>query len=209
MKFYIDLTNLLSVDFVTGIQRVAREITIRLLEHPEHEWHLLCWSERIGCWLELDNERFLRYFRGDADARSGMVTQTTVRPEAIPSGAVFFDIDSVWNAKLKRSWLFPLLKQRGVCIATQLYDLIPITHPQFCHENTCANFMVYVGANLKYADLIITSAQTTIDVLNSLTDRIGLDRKKATVVGLSSDFSKKNDSNGSVDPAVNQTVPVY
>ena len=111
MKFYIDLTSLISVDFVTGIQRVAREITVRLLEHTEHEWHLLRWSERINCWLELDNDRFLRYFGGDEDARPGMVTQTPVTPEAIPSGAVFFDIDSVWNARMKRSWLFPVLKQ--------------------------------------------------------------------------------------------------
>ena len=199
MKFYIDLTNLLSVDFVTGIQRVAREITVRLLEHSEHEWHLLCWSERIGCWLELDNERFLRYFRGDADARSGMVTQTAVRPEAIPSGAVFFDIDSVWNAKLKRSWLFPLLKQRGVCIATQLYDLIPITHPQFCHENTTANFLLYTGANLRYADLIITNSNATVKALDALTDSLGMERKKTIVVPLSSDFDTK--ASGSADPA--------
>jgi glycosyltransferase involved in cell wall biosynthesis len=192
MKFYIDLTNLLSVDFVTGIQRVAREITVRLLRHPEHEWHLLRWSERIGCWLELDNQRFLRYFTGDEDARSGMVTQTPVTPDAIPSGAVFFDIDSVWNARLKRSWLFPVLKQRGVRIVTQLYDLIPITHPQFCHENTTANFILYTGANLRHADLIITNSNATVKALDALSDSLGLAHKPSCVVPLSSDFSAGN-----------------
>lgn len=192
MKFYIDLTNLLSVDFVTGIQRVAREITVRLLEHPEHEWHLLRWSERSQGWLELDNVLFLRYFKGDPDARSGIVTQTHVTPDAIPSGAVFFDIDSVWNARLKRSWLFPRLKQRGVRIVTQLYDLIPITHPQFCHENTTANFVLYTGANLRYADRIITNSNATVKALDALTDSLGLERKKTCVVPLSSDFSAGN-----------------
>ncbi len=192
MKFYIDLTSLISVDFVTGIQRVAREITVRLLEHTEHEWHLLRWSERINCWLELDNDRFLRYFGGDEDARPGMVTQTPVTPEAIPSGAVFFDIDSVWNARMKRSWLFPVLKQRGVRIVTQLYDLIPITHPQFCHENTTANFVLYTGANLRYADLIITNSNATVKALDALSDSLELPHKRSCVVPLSSDFAARN-----------------
>ena len=192
MKFYIDLTNLLAVDFVTGIQRVAREITLRLLTHSEHEWHLLYWSERANCWLELNHEKFQRYFRGDADAKAGIVTQIPVTAETIPSGAVFFDIDSVWNARLKRSWLFPVLKQRGVRIVTQLYDLIPITHPQFCHENTTANFVLYTGANLRYADLIITNSNATVRALDALTDSLGLERKKTCVVPLSSDFAAKD-----------------
>ena len=119
MQIYIDLTSLLAVDFVTGIQRVAREITMRLVKSP-HDWHLLCWSDRINGWLELDNAHFSRFYAGDESARAGMITQTPVRAEEIPAGAVFFDIDSVWSARAKRSWLLPLLKNRGVRIVTQL-----------------------------------------------------------------------------------------
>ena len=202
MKIYMDLSTIMSVDFITGIQRVVREITVRMIKHTEHEFYLLLYSCKNNCFLRLSNERFLDYFLEGKGEKGRILTPEKIGYRDIPSGAIFFELDGVWNSPLKRSYLFPILKQNGVKIVTQVYDLIPLTEPQFCHENTCANFMVYVGANLKYADLIITSAQTTIDVLNSLTDRIGLDRKKATVVGLSSDFSKKNDSNGSVDPAV-------
>ncbi|MCR5717942.1 MAG: glycosyltransferase family 4 protein [Oscillospiraceae bacterium] len=189
MKFYIDLTNLLNVDFVTGIQRVAREITVRLLKNARHEWHLLYWQDNASIWMELDNAVFLRYFTGETEERGGIITQTPIRPKDIPSGAVFFDIDSVWNARLKRSYLFPQLRQRGVRIVTQLYDLIPITHPQYCHEATTANFILYTGANLRYADLIITNSQATVKALDALTDSLGLERKRSAVVPLSSDFS--------------------
>ena len=189
MKYYIDLSNLLTVDFVTGIQRVAREITVRLLKASRHEWHLLCWSDAASVWYELDNAAFLRYFTGETDSRDGIATQTPVRPEDIPSGAVFFDIDSVWNARLKRSYLFPLLKQRGVRIVTQLYDLIPITHPQYCHEGTTANFILYTGANLRYADLIITNSNATVKALDALTDSLHMEQKRSVVVPLSSDFT--------------------
>lgn len=204
MKIYIDLTNLMLVDFVTGIQRVVREVTVRMLRHEEHEFFLLYYSYKNNAYLRLNQERFLDYFVNSSGEKGAILTPEKIDFRDIPSGAVFFDIDSVWNTQLKRSYLFPILKQNGVKIVTQIYDLIPITHPQFCHENTTANFMVYVGANLRYADLIITSAETTVKVLNELTDKIGLERKKSAVVTLSSDFSNngKSDEKDVVDPDV-------
>ncbi|MBR4361685.1 MAG: glycosyltransferase family 4 protein [Ruminococcus sp.] len=202
MKIYIDLSAIVQVDFVTGIQRVVREITVRMLKHPEHEFYLLYYSFKNNTFLRLSNERFLDYFLYGKGEKGAILTPEKIGYRDIPPGAVFFDIDSIWNSPLKRSTLFPVLKQNGVKIVTQIYDLIPVTDPQFCHDNTCANFMIFVGANLKYADLIITSAQTTVDVLNGLTDRLGIERKKAAVVKLSSDFAKKSLSDKQVDPEV-------
>ncbi|MCQ2490154.1 MAG: glycosyltransferase family 4 protein [Ruminococcus sp.] len=201
MKIYIDLSTMMQVDFISGIQRVVREITVRMLKHTEHEFYLLFYSAKNNSFLRFSNERFIDYFVNGKGEKGAILTPEKIDFCDIPSGAVFFELDSVWNSPLKRSFLFPVLKQKGVRIVTQVYDLIPITDPQFAHENTCSNFMIYVGANLKYADLVITSAKTTIDVLDSITDRMGLERKRSTVVGLSSDF-KKNSSDGMVDPAV-------
>lgn len=204
MKIYIDLSNLMLVDFLSGIQRVVREITVRLLEHKEHEFYLMTYSFKKNAYMRLSNERFIDYFVDNTGEKGAILTPEVIEFRDIPSGAVFFDIDSVWNSQLKRSRLFPILKQNGVKIVTQIYDLIPITHPQFCHENTTANFMIYVGANLKYADLIITSAETTVKVLDELTDRIGLERKKTAVVTLSSDFANNGapEEKDVVDPEV-------
>lgn len=204
MKIYIDLTNLMTVDFVTGIQRVVREITVRMLRDSRAELVLLKYSFPKNAFQILDNRRFLEYFSENKGERDSIATSEIIQYTEIPTGSVFFDIDSVWNSRLKRSHLFPILKQRGVKIVTQLYDLIPITHPQFSHENTAINFMIYVGANLKYADLIISNAQATVNALNDLTDKMGMERKKTIVVPLGCDFksSGKASSEDDVDPEV-------
>ena len=191
MKYYIDLSNLLTVDFVTGIQRVAREIMVRLAGNPQHEFVLLTYSGRIGGFLRIDNAQFLAYFRGETDDKSGIVTMERVELTDMTAGAVFFDIDSVWNSCLKRSWLYPELKRQGLRIVTQLYDLIPITHPQFCHENTTANFILYTGAIVKYTDLVITNSGATVRALDALCDQLSMPHKNCVVVPLSSDFAKK------------------
>lgn len=195
---YSDITNLMSVDFLTGIQRVVREIIVRMLKDNDISMNLLTYNEKLNVYQLLDNDRFLDFFENKAGEKEDIYSDVLVDFTDIPSGAVFFDIDSVWNSRLKRSWLFPLLKQKGVKIVTQLYDLIPITHPQFAHENTCMNFMVYAGANIEYSDLIITSAQATVDALDDLCDRLGRKRKKCVVVPLGADFSA-NSSGEEID----------
>lgn len=194
----------MKVDFVTGIQRVVREITVRMLNDKSIDLVLMVYSFQKDAFQILDNQKFADYFTKNEGEKENILTTQCINYDEIPSGAVFFDIDSVWNSRLKRSYLFPILKQKGVKIVTQLYDLIPITHPQFCHENTVMNFMLYVGANLKYADLIITSADATTQALNDLTDRLGLDRKKSIVVPLGCDFTKKENVSpqDDVDPEV-------
>ena len=206
MKIYIDLSNLMLVDFVTGIQRVVREITARIVSSPQHEFVLMTYSFRKNAFMKLDTDLFRRHFTGEDFEKELIYTQEVVEIDSIPCGAVFFDIDSVWNSRLNRSWLFPKLKKNGVKIVTELYDLIPITHPQFCHSNTTANFMAYVGANLKYADLIITNSNATVQALNDLTDKLGMERKNAIVVPLSSDFTNNGSSSSKneVDPEVKE-----
>ena len=206
---YSDITNLMNVNFLTGIQRVVREIIVRMLKDTNITMKLLAYDECLNAYKLLDNTIFLEYFEDNSGEKKDICTGTIIEFSDIPSGSVFFDIDSVWNSRLKRSWLFPLLKQKGVKIVTQLYDLIPITHPQFTHENTCMNFMVYIGANIEYADLIITSAQATVDALNDLCDKLNRKRKKCIVVPLGADFSAKNTEGEIDDEIVNITSNRY
>ena len=198
MKIYTDLSNLMLTDFVSGIQRAVREIMVRMLRHSGHEFFLLSYDSSDNSFVRLDNERFLSCFADKKCSRQDVFTSEKIRLRDIPSGALFFDIDSVWNSKLKRSFLYPELKQRGIKIVTHIYDIIPMTHPQFCHQDTAANFIIYLGAVLKYSDHIIASAKATVDDIDALTDKLGLERKKCTVVPLSCDFAQSNVSGGGI-----------
>ena len=158
MKIYIDLSAIIQVDFVTGIQRVVREITVRMLKHPEHEFYLLYYSFKNNTFLRLSNERFLDYFLHGKGERGAILTPEKIGYRDIPPGAVFFDIDSIWNSPLKRSTLFPVLKQNGVKIVTQIYDLIPVTDPQFCHDNTCPSNFAFTAAAIASSSVAAASS---------------------------------------------------
>ena len=113
MKIYIDLSNLMIVDFVTGIQRVVREVVLRMLENKKNEYILMTYSFRKNSFQQLDNEKFYDYFMNGTGEKSDIFLARKIEFRDIPSGAVFFDIDSVWNSYLKRGYLFPILKNNG------------------------------------------------------------------------------------------------
>lgn len=103
MKKYIYLSNLMEVDFLTGIQRVVREIVVRMLQKKEHEFVLLIYEYERNAFRLLDNDRFLKYFADGSGKRGGISTSVYMEFHEISPGTVFFDIDSVWNSRLKRS----------------------------------------------------------------------------------------------------------
>ena len=71
---------------------------------------------------------------------------------------IFFDIDGVWHSTIIRSLLYPKLSEKNVRIMNLIYDIIPVTHPMYCHESTVMSFLVYIGAVLQYSDTIIVNA---------------------------------------------------
>lgn len=121
-------------------------------------------------------------------SKDELVTDQRVNPVNMQPGTVFFDIDGVWSLSLKRSHLLPILKANGVKLVVYVYDIIPITHPQFCHEQTVYNFMTYIGAYLQCADLIIASAQSTLDEIDKLLEQLNLPKIPGKVSWLGSDL---------------------
>ena len=63
MKIYVDITNLMEVNFLTGIQRVVREVLVRLVKYENMEIILLRYSPLEEEFKKLDNENFYKYFK--------------------------------------------------------------------------------------------------------------------------------------------------
>ena len=61
MKIYIDVSVLTLATFVTGIQRVTREIIIRLLETRQEDVVLLHYNARDNVYHRIDNTMFFEY----------------------------------------------------------------------------------------------------------------------------------------------------
>lgn len=200
MKIYIDVTRLLSVPYLTGIQRVVREVVLRMLQQTEAEIILLSYNEYYHLFEQVDNLRFCAFYGKGEGERQKVITDTIVDWTELKAGDIFFDIDSVWNLPLRRSVLLPKLKANGVKLVAYIYDIIPITHPQFCHGETVYNFMNYIGAYLQYADLLIASAQSTLDAVAELLEQLELPPIPGVVSWLGSDFNGLKDESADIHP---------
>lgn len=191
MKIYIDVSVLTLATFVTGIQRVTREITIRLIEKEQENVVLLHYNARDNVYHRINNDSFCQYYQHGMGKKNKMITGERIEFSNMMEGDVFFDLDAVWMCRVKRSWLLPLLKKQGVRIVAHIYDIISITHPQYCLERGVYNFMDFIGAHLQYADDIIVNAQATVDELQKLTQRLRISLPTCHVVPLGANFAKQ------------------
>lgn len=192
MKIYIDVTVLTLATFVTGIQRVTREIAVRLIANRGDSVVLLHYNAKENCYHRIDNQKFCDFYLNRAGRKNKMITKEMVLLEQIGEGTVFFDLDAAWMCRVKRSWLLPILKRQGARIVAHVYDIISITHPQYCLQRGVYNFMDFIGAHLLYADDIIVNAQATVSELEKLTEKMQIKLPVCHVVPLGADFGKKS-----------------
>lgn len=191
MKIYMDISVLTLATFITGIQRVTREIILRLLESGNPDIVLLHYNAREDAWHIIDNQRFVGYYRDHRGMKNRMITGHRQAVTDMGQGDVFFDLDAVWMCRVRRSYLLPLLKRQGVRIVVHIYDIISVTHPQYCLERGVYQFMDYLGAHLLYADQMIVNARATEDELKQLADRLGVPLPPVEVVPLGADFRQR------------------
>lgn len=190
MKIYIDVTVLTLATFVTGIQRVTREIAVRLIQDRGENIVLLHYNARENIYHRIDNKKFCDFYLKGKGVKNKMITAQKVPWEEIGKDCIFFDLDAAWMCRVKRSWLLPRIKAQGAGIIAHIYDIISITHPQYCLQRGVYNFMDYIGAHLQYADKIIVNAAATTAELQKLADRMQVALPECKVVPLGANFGK-------------------
>ena len=201
MNVYIDLTEFMKIEVITGIQRVVREIVLRFIKSMEFDTVLLSYSERDDRFRIIDNAKFQLLFEKGQGARVQVYSNASIAVDELEAGAVFFEIDVAWTATLKRSYLLPILKRNGVRIVSQIYDIMAITHWQYFTEHFTYTFMEFIGAHIQYADLIIVSTKASLDILQDFAERVGVGRINGRVANLGADFQKNEADAGSVSKA--------
>lgn len=193
MKVFIDVSNLMHVNFISGIQRVTREVSTRLAEDPGLELVLLEYRERDNRFGILSLSAFQSFFRDGKGKKEDLRTQQEIGPAEFPHGSVFLELDSVWHSRCKRMKLYPELKARGVRIAVCYQDLIPIMWPQYAASETICAFLGYMTACVTYGDLFISSTRTNIGYLQDFMKNIGVENPAPCVVSwLGMDFQERS-----------------
>lgn len=202
MTVYVDVTYVLCVAFRSGIPRVVQEVLLRIMRGSFPPLTPVYFEASRNEYRFVHPERFLFALEFGKKV-DGLVTDSVFTPDCIERGDVFFDIDAVWHLSPRRSVLYPQLKAAGARIVSYVYDIIPVTDPQFCEQNATTKFLHYLGAVLDNADLILASTESTMAEIDRLCDDLGVPRVPGRSTWLGADFkasATKSDDMSLVHP---------
>lgn len=135
----------------------------------------------------MNNEDFLKCYD------DGLLEKKDMRMDIcdwmfIKAGDILFDIDAVWDPRcVERDFFLPRLQKKGVIISSYIHDILCITNPEF-FDSFGVLFFKYAALNLRYADVLITSTETTAKRLSELARRLAVPCPKCVVSWCGSDF---------------------
>lgn len=76
---------------------------------------------------------------------------------------MLFDLEATWWSPAPRQELLPALRARGVRVATLVYDLMPLSDPEWFDPDNRAVFVPWARAQLAHADLAICFSRFCAD----------------------------------------------
>lgn len=186
---FLDITDLNRTKAKTGIQRVVKEIYLRMIQDKELKYKptAIVFNSSTGLYDEISKQDVAKLLDGDGGDFNSV---SSISPENIGGdGDIFLDVDSAWNIANKRGYIYQKLKNSGVYIISYVYDLVPLKKPELAHENTVKNFAIYMSAVIAYADLVMCDSRSTEKDFVELVEALEVGRNIPTVVTmLGSDF---------------------
>lgn len=190
-KIYVDISMLLVGTSFTGIPRVVMELTKRLYHKPDLQPVFLEYDQKTDDYRVIDSKKFADFCYAKEGNRRKLRTKCHISFDGFEENSVFFDMDTVWKTRVRRSFLYPRLKKQNVKIIPFIQDIIGVTHPQFCPQDDMLCFLDFVGASLLYADELVVTSHATKASVDALCARLGTEKKSINIVPLGGDFKQK------------------
>jgi len=199
MEVYIDITNTYKIQLNTGIQRVTKELVLRLYDYNETQnstkFIPIVFLDHVRLWKRVTRKEWVRLHQGQPDLKRFRLSIPFSAPfrvpfiGKVPGGSIFLDMDSSWHNRLKRGPLFKELHKTNTDIVRMHYDLVPILFPQFCHRDTVGKYLKHLAASLTYASLFVCISRKAEEDLLALKKELGFAKDFETVVlKLGADF---------------------
>lgn len=213
IQLLIDISMIMTGTRFTGIPRVVMEISRQLSGKKDIELHFLEFQQKKDCFEEIDTAAFLQFCKNRSGNRARMRTgryidYTKIKKDLKQEGVhtdgqdtedriIFLDLDTVWKSRVRRSFLYPLLREQNIQIISHVYDIIPVTHPQFCILDDAICFLDYISAVVQYSDQIIVNSHATAHSLEKMCRDIQLPAltetvQKIRIIPLGGNFAKKD-----------------
>ncbi len=206
IKIYTDVSMIMIGTSFTGIPRVVMELVKRLDKRSELDLVFIEYDANKDAFRILDRNLFVSFCTTKTDKRNDIRTEEFLSFDDFEKGSIFFDCDTVWKTRVKRSFLYPLLKKNGVKIVPFIQDIIGIDYPQFCDKSDVLNFIDFIGASFLYADRILVTSQTTKNALLAHEKNMEVSLPDIGIVPLGGDFLKKNEDASNVSEKIKEAV---
>lgn len=84
-------------------------------------------------------------------------------PVTMERGDVLVLLDSSWDTNLWKT--VAAYRRRGIYVAVVIYDLIPLTHPQFCTPGVVMAYRSWLGKAMVHADALMGISKTTASAI--------------------------------------------
>jgi glycosyltransferase involved in cell wall biosynthesis len=112
-----------------------------------------------------------------------------LRLERLEPGSVLLDADASWNVRAAaRDALLPELAASGVAVVQILYDILPLTRPEWFEPKNAAVFRRHVEAHAAHADLVVAISEDTASTYRSWLDGEGRRVPPIEVVALGTEL---------------------
>ena len=148
---YFDVTSTIRTGLNTGVQRVVRALLKEL--------------DTVSQAMGLHCEPIMYHFDGFYRLKDAEMILTPNQTRDFTEISfqyrdVYLCADAFWTQGMV-DW-YQYLRERGVTIATVIYDLIPITHPQFVDRNTATEFETALETVVERSDVLLSISRTTL-----------------------------------------------
>ncbi|MBX9933025.1 MAG: glycosyltransferase [Methylobacterium sp.] len=149
-KLFVDVSELVTRDWQSGIQRVVKSILFELLRDPPAGLYV----EPVYGHVDEDGfvyrsaRRFTTEFIGHAD---DLWADEVIEPA---NGDTFLGLDlaPILVPRMAFNGMYSRWRARGVRIHFVIYDLLPVLHPEFFSSGAAENFSAWLDAVAECAD---------------------------------------------------------
>lgn len=160
-RLLIDVTQTSTVDFLSGIQRVVLRIAQELVASGDE-----LVFEPVLVRLEQSGGKLQLVRAVELEARVGSKDAAPYSAIRIRQRDILLMLDSSWSEyAFFEKGVFPTLKSEGGMVISCLYDLIPITNPEFFVKSLALSFSRWLPLVLRSSDAVLCISKATKDSL--------------------------------------------
>ncbi len=183
-RLWLDLSLISLEDRGTGIQRVVRNLSSRLLASPPPGWDVVAVASRGGA-------RYVEIAASSASPDDGPAGATTALRAAPRAGDIFLGLDLAPRIVSLRRWQLMAWRRSGVQMVFMVYDMLPQQHPEWFNALSSRWFGRWLRCLAVSADHLVCISGTAREAVDAWMHEAlgaGIERPRSSVITLGADL---------------------